>query len=261
MIENVSPKKFLGQHFLIDENISKKIVEAVNLKEFDKIVEIGPGKGALSKYLFDFSDKLILIEYDTESVEFIKSSFKKHNPNIVKKDFLKYNLKEVLTQTSKNLIIGNFPYNISSQIIFKILENYLLVGNLIGMFQKEVAERIISKPNSKEYGIISVKTQLLYDVKILFDVSPNVFFPKPRVNSSVISLTRKKNININFDLKLFDKLVKLSFQQRRKKIKNSLKKLDIKENILEDSIFGLRPEQLSVNDFIRLTQKISNETI
>lgn len=261
MIENVSPKKFLGQHFLIDENISKKIVNAVNLKEFDKIVEIGPGKGALSKYLFDFSDKLILIEYDTESVEFIKSSFKKHNPNIIKQDFLKYNLKDVLTQTSKNLIIGNFPYNISSQIIFKILENYLLVGNLIGMFQKEVAERIISKPNSKEYGIISVKTQLLYDVKILFDVSPNVFFPKPRVNSSVISLTRKKNININFDLKLFDKLVKLSFQQRRKKIKNSLKKLDIKENILEDSIFGLRPEQLSVNDFIRLTQKISNETI
>ena len=261
MIENVSPKKFLGQHFLIDENISKKIVEAVNLKEFDKIVEIGPGKGALSKYLFDFSDKLILIEYDTESVEFIKSSFKKHNPNIVKKDFLKYNLKDVFTQTSKNLIIGNFPYNISSQIIFKILENYLLVGNLIGMFQKEVAERIISKPNSKEYGIISVKTQLLYDVKILFDVSPNVFFPKPRVNSSVISLTRKENININFDLKLFDKLVKLSFQQRRKKIKNSLKKLDLKENILEDSIFGLRPEQLSVNDFIKLTQKISNETI
>ena len=167
----------------------------------------------------------------------------------------------MLTQTSKNLIIGNFPYNISSQIIFKILENYLLVGNLIGMFQKEVAERIISKPNSKEYGIISVRTQLLYDVKILFDVSPNVFFPKPRVNSSLISMTRKKNININFDLKLFDRLVKLSFQQRRKKIKNSLKKLDIKENILEDSIFGLRPEQLSVNDFIRLTQKISNETI
>ena len=129
------------------------------------------------------------------------------------------------------------------------------------MFQKEVAQRIISKPNSKEYGIISVKTQLLYDVKILFDVSPNVFFPKPRVNSSVISMTRKKNININFDLKLFDRLVKLSFQQRRKKIKNSLKKLDIKENILEDSIFGLRPEQLSVNDFIRLTKKISNETI
>ena len=119
MIENVSPKKFLGQHFLIDENISKKIVNSFSLKEFDKIVEIGPGKGALTKYLFEFSDKLILIEYDTESVEFIKSSFKKHNPNIIKQDFLKYNLKDVLSQTNKNIIIGNFPYNISSQIIFK----------------------------------------------------------------------------------------------------------------------------------------------
>jgi len=261
MIENVSPKKFLGQHFLTDENISKKIVTALSINEFDKIVEIGPGKGALTKYLFEFSDKLILIEYDAESVKFIKSSFKKYNPNIIKQDFLKFNLRDVLSLNNKNLIIGNFPYNISSQIIFKVLDNYLLVDDLIGMFQKEVAERIISKPNSKEYGIISVKTQLLYNVKILFDVSPNVFFPKPKVNSSVISMSRKKNININFDIKLFDRLVKLSFQQRRKKIKNSLKKLDLKESILEDSIFDLRPEQLSVNEFIRLTQKISNEAI
>ncbi|MGA0956454.1 MAG: 16S rRNA (adenine(1518)-N(6)/adenine(1519)-N(6))-dimethyltransferase RsmA [Flavobacteriaceae bacterium] len=261
MIENVSPKKFLGQHFLTDENISKKIVTALSINEFDKIVEIGPGKGALTKYLFEFSDKLILIEYDAESVKFIKSSYKKYNPNIIKQDFLKFNLRDVLSLNNKNLIIGNFPYNISSQIIFKVLDNYLLVDDLIGMFQKEVAERIISKPNSKEYGIISVKTQLLYNVKILFDVSPNVFFPKPKVNSSVISMSRKKNININFDIKLFDRLVKLSFQQRRKKIKNSLKKLDLKESILEDSIFDSRPEQLSVNEFIRLTQKISNEAI
>lgn len=261
MIENVSPKKFLGQHFLTDENISKKIVTALSINEFDKIVEIGPGKGALTKYLFEFSDKLILIEYDAESVKFIKSSYKKYNPNIIKQDFLKFNLRDVLSLNNKNLIIGNFPYNISSQIIFKVLDNYLLVDDLVGMFQKEVAERIISKPNSKEYGIISVKTQLLYNVKILFDVSPNVFFPKPKVNSSVISMSRKKNININFDIKLFDRLVKLSFQQRRKKIKNSLKKLDLKESILEDSIFDSRPEQLSVNEFIRLTQKISNEAI
>ncbi|MBL6603759.1 MAG: ribosomal RNA small subunit methyltransferase A [Cryomorphaceae bacterium] len=260
-MENVSPKKFLGQHFLTDENISKKIVTALSINEFDKIVEIGPGKGALTKYLFEFSDKLILIEYDAESVKFIKSSYKKYNPNIIKQDFLKFNLRDVLSLNNKNLIIGNFPYNISSQIIFKVLDNYLLVDDLIGMFQKEVAERIISKPNSKEYGIISVKTQLLYNVKILFDVSPNVFFPKPKVNSSVISMSRKKNININFDIKLFDRLVKLSFQQRRKKIKNSLKKLDLKESILEDSIFDSRPEQLSVNEFIRLTQKISNEAI
>ena len=129
------------------------------------------------------------------------------------------------------------------------------------MFQKEVAERIISKHNTKKYGILSVKTQLLYDVKILFNVSPNVFFPKPKVDSAVISMTRKKNINLNCDINLLDRVIKLSFQQRRKKLKNSLKKLDIQENILEDSIFGLRPEQLSVEEFVKLTQKISDETI
>ena len=129
------------------------------------------------------------------------------------------------------------------------------------MFQKEVAERIASKHNSKKYGILSVKTQLFYDVKILFNVSPNVFFPKPKVDSAVISLTRKENINLNCDINLLDKVIKLSFQQRRKKIKNSLKRLEIQDNILEDSIFELRPEQLSVQEFVKLTQKISNETI
>jgi 16S rRNA (adenine1518-N6/adenine1519-N6)-dimethyltransferase len=129
------------------------------------------------------------------------------------------------------------------------------------MFQKEVAERIVSKHNSKKYGILSVKTQLFYDVKILFNVSPNVFFPKPKVDSAVISLTRKENINLNCDINLLDEVIKLSFQQRRKKIKNSLKRLDIQDNILEDSIFELRPEQLSVQEFVKLTQKISNETI
>jgi 16S rRNA (adenine1518-N6/adenine1519-N6)-dimethyltransferase len=129
------------------------------------------------------------------------------------------------------------------------------------MFQKEVAERIASTHNSKKYGILSVKTQLFYDVKILFNVSPNVFFPKPKVDSAVISLTRKENINLNCDINLLDKVIKLSFQQRIKKIKNSLKRLDIQDNILEDSIFELRPEQLSVQEFVKLTQKISNETI
>ena len=129
------------------------------------------------------------------------------------------------------------------------------------MFQKEVAERIVSKHNSKKYGILSVKTQLFYDVKILFNVSPNVFFPKPKVDSAVISLTRKENINLNCDINLLDKVIRLSFQQRRKKIKNSLKRLDIQDNILEDSIFELRPEQLSVQEFVKLTQKISDETI
>ena len=159
------------------------------------------------------------------------------------------------------MIIGNFPYNISSQILFKAIENYNSISSLVGMFQKEVAERIASKHNSKKYGILSVKTQLFYDVKILFNVSPNVFFPKPKVDSAVISLTRKEDINLNCDISLLDKVIKLSFQQRRKKIKNSLKRLDIQDNILEDSIFELRPEQLSVQEFVKLTQKISNETI
>jgi 16S rRNA (adenine1518-N6/adenine1519-N6)-dimethyltransferase len=159
------------------------------------------------------------------------------------------------------LIIGNFPYNISSQILFKAIENYNSISSLVGMFQKEVAERIVSKHNSKKYGILSVKTQLFYDVKILFNVSPNVFFPKPKVDSAVISLTRKENINLNCDINLLDKVIRLSFQQRRKKIKNSLKRLDIQDNILEDSIFELRPEQLSVQEFVKLTQKISDETI
>ena len=150
---------------------------------------------------------------------------------------------------------------ISSQILFKAIENYNSISSLVGMFQKEVAERIASKHNSKKYGILSVKTQLFYDVKILFNVSPNVFFPKPKVDSAVISLTRKEDINLNCDISLLDKVIKLSFQQRRKKIKNSLKRLDIQDNILEDSIFELRPEQLSVQEFVKLTQKISNETI
>ena len=235
------------------EEIEQKYKIIENSKE---ILELGSSPGGWTQVILNYNPNTKITCFDLLDM-------KMNNERVIfyREDFLKYNLKDVLFKTSKNLIIGNFPYNISSQIIFTILENYLLVSNLIGMFQKDVAQRILSKPNSKEYGIISVRTQLLYDVKILFDVSPNVFFPKPRVNSSVISMTRKKNININFDLKLFDRLVKLSFQQRRKKIKNSLKKLDIKENILEDSIFGLRPEQLSVNDFIRLTQKISNETI
>ena len=145
--------------------------------------------------------------------------------------------------------------------LFKAIDNYKSVSCLVGMFQKEVAERIVSNNNTKKYGILSVKTQLLYDVKILFNVSPNVFFPKPKVDSAVISMTRKKDINLNCDINLLDKVIKLSFQQRRKKLKNSLKRLDIQENILEDSIFGLRPEQLSVEEFVKLTQKISDETI
>ena len=261
MIGNVHPKKYLGQHFLIDENISKKIIDSVNFSKYDKVIEVGPGKGALTKYLLHLKDVLTLIEIDKESILFLENEFQKENLEIIEKDFLKFDIISTYPSFSEVLIIGNFPYNISSQILFKALDNYKSISCLVGMFQKEVAERIISKHNTKKYGILSVKTQLLYDVKILFNVSPNVFFPKPKVDSAVISMTRKKNINLNCDVDLLDKVIKLSFQQRRKKLKNSLKKLDIQENILEDSIFGLRPEQLSVEEFVKLTQKISDETI
>jgi len=261
MIGNVHPKKYLGQHFLIDENISKKIIDSVNFSKYDKVIEVGPGKGALTKYLLHLKDVLTLIEIDKESILFLENEFQKENLEIIEKDFLKFDIISTYPSFSEVLIIGNFPYNISSQILFKALDNYKSISCLVGMFQKEVAERIISKHNTKKYGILSVKTQLLYDVKILFNVSPNVFFPKPKVDSAVISMTRKKNINLNCDINLLDKVIKLSFQQRRKKLKNSLKKLDIQENILEDSIFGLRPEQLSVEEFVKLTQKISDETI
>ena len=261
MIGNVHPKKYLGQHFLIDENISKKIIDSVDFSKYDKVIEVGPGKGALTKYLLHLKDVLTLIEIDKESILFLENEFQKENLEIIEKDFLKFDIISTYPSFSEVLIIGNFPYNISSQILFKALDNYKSISCLVGMFQKEVAERIISKHNTKKYGILSVKTQLLYDVKILFNVSPNVFFPKPKVDSAVISMTRKKNINLNCDINLLDKVIKLSFQQRRKKLKNSLKKLDIQENILEDSIFGLRPEQLSVEEFVKLTQKISDETI
>ena len=258
---DVNPKKFLGQHFLIDDNISKKIVDNINFKKFKKVIEIGPGKGALTKHLLHIKDILTLIEVDNESVVFLKNEFLNEKLDIIENDFLKFDIQSAYPSEENILIIGNFPYNISSQILFKSIDNYKSVKAIIGMFQKEVAERIISKNNSKQYGILSVKTQLFYDAKILFDVSPNVFFPKPKVNSAVISLTRKENINIDCDLELLDRIIKLSFQHRRKKIKNSLKKLDIEENILEDSIFESRPEQLTIEEFVKLTKKISNETI
>ena len=258
---DVNPKKFLGQHFLIDDNISKKIVDNINFKKFKKVIEVGPGKGALTKHLLHIKDILTLIEVDNESVVFLKNEFINEKLDIIENDFLKFDIQSAYPSEENILIIGNFPYNISSQILFKSIDNYKSVKAIIGMFQKEVAERIISKNNSKQYGILSVKTQLFYDTKILFDVSPNVFFPKPKVNSAVISLTRKENINIDCDLELLDRIIKLSFQHRRKKIKNSLKKLDIEENILEDSIFESRPEQLTIEEFVKLTRKISSETI
>tara|TARA_B100000287_G_C20603536_1_gene769075 strand:+ start:693 stop:1472 length:780 start_codon:yes stop_codon:yes gene_type:complete len=259
MKKNVKPKKKIGQHFLSDDNIANKIAELVDFKKHKQIVEVGPGMGALTDHLINSAKKLSVIEIDNECIEYLEKKYQKKELEIISANFLKYDLESF--KDNEILIIGNFPYNISSQIIFKVIENRDMVSSLIGMFQKEVAARICSNSGTKTYGILSVLTQLYYDVQINFDVSPNVFKPKPKVNSSVLSLKRKKSTKVVCDEELLFKVVKLSFQQRRKKIKNSLKKLDIPEVILEDSIFEYRPEQLSSSEFVKLTQIISNEPI
>ena len=253
-MRNVKPKKYLGQHFLNDENIARKIVNSLSLSGYSNVMEIGPGTGVLTKYLLDLKLDLKLVEIDSESVIFLKTKLGIDPSIILESDFLKLKLDEVFA--NKFAIIGNFPYNISTQIIFKALEYKSLVPELIGMFQKEVAERICEKKGSKKYGILSVLTQAYYETDYLFSVPPSVFTPPPKVTSAVIRLIRKEQVDINYNEKLFFKVVKLSFQQRRKTLRNSLKTFNLSDSLREDTIFDLRPEQLSVEEFISLTDLI-----
>ena len=253
-MRNVKPKKYLGQHFLNDENIARKIVDSLSLSGYSNVMEIGPGTGVLTKYLLDLKLDLKLVEIDSESVIFLKTKLGIDPSIILESDFLKLKLDEVFA--NKFAIIGNFPYNISTQIIFKALEYKNLVPELIGMFQKEVAERICEKKGSKKYGILSVLTQAYYETDYLFSVPPSVFTPPPKVTSAVIRLIRKEQLDINYNERLFFKVVKLSFQQRRKTLRNSLKTFNLSDSLREDTIFDLRPEQLSVEEFISLTDLI-----
>ena len=253
-MRNVKPKKYLGQHFLNDENIARKIVNSLSLSGYSNVMEIGPGTGVLTKYLLDLKLDLKLVEIDSESVVFLKTKLGIDPSIILESDFLKLKLDDVFI--NKFAIIGNFPYNISTQIIFKALEYKNLVPELIGMFQKEVAERICEKKGSKKYGILSVLTQAYYETDYLFSVPPSVFTPPPKVTSAVIRLIRKEQVDINYNERLFFKVVKLSFQQRRKTLRNSLKTFNLSDSLREDTIFDLRPEQLSVEEFISLTDLI-----
>lgn len=253
-MSNVKPKKYLGQHFLNDENIATKVVDSLSLSNYLNVLEIGPGTGVLTKYLIKKNINLKLVEIDNESVEFLKTHLSIDPLIILQHDFLKLDLSNIFTENFA--IIGNFPYNISTQIIFKVLEYKNSVPELIGMFQKEVAERICEKKGSKKYGILSVLTQTYYDTKYLFSVPASVFTPPPKVISAVIRLVRKEQIDINYNEKLFFKVVKLSFQQRRKTLRNSLKSFNLSDILREDAIFDLRPEQLSVRDFIYITDLI-----
>lgn len=255
-MDKVKAKKHLGQHFLKDESIAQDIADALTLQGYDKVLEIGPGMGVLTKYLLDKDIETWVIEIDTESVDYLNAHYPKLHGKILSKDFLKYNISEAFGD-APFAIIGNFPYNISSQIVFRALEMRERIPEFAGMFQKEVAERICEKKGSKTYGILSVLVQAFYDAKYLFTVPEHVFNPPPKVKSGVLRLRRKENFHLPVDEALFFNVVKIAFNQRRKTLRNSLKTYNLSDNLKEDSIFDLRPEQLSVDQFIELTKKIA----
>ncbi|MFD2601487.1 16S rRNA (adenine(1518)-N(6)/adenine(1519)-N(6))-dimethyltransferase RsmA [Flavobacterium suzhouense] len=255
-MDKVKAKKHLGQHFLKDESIAKDIADTLTLNGYKKVLEIGPGMGVLTKYLLDKDIETYVIEIDTESVEYLNAHYPKLHGHIISEDFLRYNITKDFGNEPL-AIIGNFPYNISSQIVFRALELRERIPEFSGMFQKEVAERICEKKGSKTYGILSVLVQAFYDAEYLFTVSEHVFNPPPKVKSGVLRLIRKENFHLPVDEKLFFSVVKAAFNQRRKTLRNSLKTYILTESLKEDSIFDLRPEQLSVEQFIELTQKIA----
>lgn len=259
-MDKVRAKKHLGQHFLNDENIAQKIADTLTLNGYQKVLEIGPGMGVLTKYLLEKPVETYVIEIDTESVEYLQTHYLKLSNRIISKDFLRYNLSETFGDDPL-AIIGNFPYNISSQIVFRVLEMRDRIPEFSGMFQKEVAERICEKKGSKAYGILSVLVQAFYDAEYLFTVSEHVFTPPPKVKSGVMRMRRKENYKLPCEEKMFFNVVKTAFNQRRKTLRNSLKTFQLSDNLREDSIFDLRPEQLSVEQFIELTQKIAADGV
>ncbi|NNC44408.1 MAG: 16S rRNA (adenine(1518)-N(6)/adenine(1519)-N(6))-dimethyltransferase RsmA [Winogradskyella sp.] len=256
----VKAKKHLGQHFLKDETIAQKIADTLSFQDYKKVLEIGPGMGVLTKYLLKKDIKTYVIEIDSESVTYLKSHYLNLADSIIEKDILKYNLNEIFDD-EPFAIIGNFPYNISSQILFKTLEYREQIPEFSGMFQKEVAQRVCSAEGNKVYGILSVLVQAFYNAEYLFTVPPSVFNPPPKVDSGVLRLTRKENFNLPCDESLFFKVVKTAFQQRRKTLRNSLKTFNLSDKLKANTIFGQRPEQLSVQAFIELTQLLQNDTI
>ena len=259
-MEKVKAKKHLGQHFLKDESIAKDIADTLNLEGYQDVLEIGPGMGVLTKYLLDKPVNTYVIEIDTESVTYLEENYPKLHGKIISKDFLKYNINEIF-EGKQFAIIGNFPYNISTQIVFRALEYRNQIPEFAGMFQKEVAQRICEKKGTKAYGILSVLVQAFYEAEYLFTVSEDVFIPPPKVKSGVLRLRRKENFTLPCSEKLFFTVVKTGFQQRRKTLRNSLKTLNLSDNLREDTIFDLRPEQLSVQDFIELTKKIEADAV
>jgi len=252
----VKPKKNLGQHFLTDLNIAKDIVTHLKATHLNKVLEIGPGMGVLTNFLLENTDyETSVIEIDHESVEYLHKHFPQLRDRIIEGDFLRIDLAEKISDKPFALI-GNLPYNISSQIFFKVLENKELVPEIVCMLQKEVAKRIASGPGSKVYGILSVFLQAWYNVEYLIDVPPHVFDPPPKVQSSVIRLTANGRTELGCNEKLFFKVVKQAFNQRRKMLRNSIKGFSPRTEELDPVLLTRRPEQLSVAEFIDLTNNI-----
>jgi len=249
----VKAKKHLGQHFLTDKNIAAKIVNS--LKTEGQVLEVGPGMGILSDFLLQKPElEVFLVDIDEESYQFLQKKYPQLGQKLLNADFLEMDFDTVFTGTFS--IIGNFPYNISSQILFKVLDNRHKVPEVVGMFQKEVAERCAAKPGSKEYGILSVFLQAYYQVEYLFTVKAGVFNPPPKVLSAAIRLTRNEVKELGCDEKLFWQVVKAGFNQRRKTLRNALSSLINKEKLTEEPMLDLRAERLSVADFVGLTNLI-----
>ncbi len=243
----VRPKKHLGQHFLKDKNIASKIVDALQTTD-TPVLEIGPGTGVLTDMLIKKDFPFSVIEIDKESIEYLHNQYP--SLKVIEGDFLELDIKDPL------VIIGNFPYNISSQIFFHVLDARQHVKEVVCMIQKEVADRIASKEGNKTYGILSVLLQAYYDIDYLFKVPPGVFHPPPKVNSAVIRLRRNNVAKLSCDEELFKKVIKQGFQNRRKTLRNALKNLNLPGLVYALKIMDKRAEQLSVNDFVSLTQAI-----
>ncbi|WP_158825565.1 16S rRNA (adenine(1518)-N(6)/adenine(1519)-N(6))-dimethyltransferase RsmA [Mucilaginibacter lacusdianchii] len=254
----VRAKKHLGQHFLTDKNIASKIVESLRpaQHQYTQVLEVGPGMGILSDFLLQKTDyQTYLIDIDTESYLFLQKKYPQLGNRLMNADFLELDFAK--TFDGPMAVIGNFPYNISSQILFKILDNRQQVVESVGMFQKEVAERCNAKAGSKEYGILSVFLQAYYKVEYLFTVKAGVFNPPPKVLSAVIRLTRNEVKELPCDEKLFWQVVKAGFNQRRKTLRNALSALINKEAMANEPMLDLRAERLTVADFVELTNKIT----
>lgn len=250
----VKPKKHLGQHFLKNEGIAEQIANSLVDGDYNTVVEIGPGMGVLTQFLIKSDKDLYVVELDGESVEYLKGHFNMRYDHIIEGDFLKLKLDK--TFEGNIAVIGNFPYNISSQIVFKIIENRHMIPQMAGMFQKEVAERIAAGPGSKTYGIISVLTAAYYDTEYLFTVEKEEFNPPPKVQSGVIRLVRKEGYTLPCDESLFKTVVKTAFNQRRKTLRNALKQLSLPEELLQNELMAKRAEQLHLDDFIYITKTL-----